>query len=114
MFLHDPRIIRKQGEKKRSSRNMEAHTEEEEMEEDMEDIPAPGSRGYDMARKGLRGRSSCKSRVDAGVTPTNSTTNTAPWDDGIGDATTSPAPGQSHAHVSIDNGDRSSPETSNR
>jgi hypothetical protein len=32
-----------------------------------------------MARLCPRGRSSCKSRVDAGVTLTNPTTNTTPW-----------------------------------
>jgi hypothetical protein len=50
MFLHDPRIIRKQGEEKRSNRDMEAHRQEEETEEDMEDVLAPGSRGYGRAR----------------------------------------------------------------
>jgi hypothetical protein len=48
-------------------------------EEDLEDIPAPGSRSYNMARQCLRGRSGCKSREDVGVTPTNSTNSTTPW-----------------------------------
>jgi hypothetical protein len=43
MFPHDPRIIRKQGEKKRSSIDMEVHRQGEEMEEGMENIPALGS-----------------------------------------------------------------------
>jgi hypothetical protein len=77
-LLCDPRIIRKQGEKKKNIRIMEAHREVAEKEEEEENVPAPRSRGYDMTRQFLHGRSSCKSRVDADVTPTNPTTNTAP------------------------------------
>jgi hypothetical protein len=60
--------------------SMEAHRQGYEREkEDLEVIPAPGSRGYGMARQCPRGRSSCKCREDADITPTNSTNSTAPW-----------------------------------
>jgi hypothetical protein len=49
--LHDPRIIGMLGEKKkRSNRSMEAHKQGEEREENLKDVPMPGSRGYGMAR----------------------------------------------------------------
>ena len=38
VFLHDPRIIRKQGEKKMNNRTVEAHKEVTEMEEEEENL----------------------------------------------------------------------------
>jgi hypothetical protein len=83
---------------------MEAHRQGDEREKDTVVVPAPGSIGYGMARQCPRGRSCCKSRVDASVTPTNSTTSTAPGDDGTGDARASTAPGQSREHARGDGG----------
>jgi hypothetical protein len=67
-----------------------------------------------MARQCPRGHNSCKAREDAGVTPTNSTSSTAPRDDGTGVASTAPAPGQSQTRAHIDGEDASSSEIANR
>jgi hypothetical protein len=62
-------------EEKKSNRDMEAHRQGEEREEDLKDVPVPGSRGYGMARQCSRGPNSCESRVGADVTPANPNTN---------------------------------------
>jgi hypothetical protein len=113
--LCDYWIIRRPGSKRKKKHSgMEAHRQGDEKEEEQESLPAPGSRSHGMARQCPRGRSSCKSREDASVTPTSSMNSTAPGDDGTGATNAARAPGQSQEQASIDNEVHSSPETTNR
>jgi hypothetical protein len=73
----------------------------EEKEEEHRTLPAPGGRSYGMARQCPRGHSSCKARVVAGVTPTNTTTAAQHGDDGTGAASSTRARSVSEALTSM-------------
>jgi hypothetical protein len=98
---------------RRSTEAWEAHRHGEQKKEEHRTSPAPGGRGYGMARQCPHDHSSCKAREDAGVTPTSTTSSTAPETTAQA-LRAAPALGQSRRRAHVDGEDASSPELVNR